>query len=94
MARATASPVQAWHLRHRGDLTRYSRNRAVDGPHGLEVQGWQGSSWQIPHHRRLLIYFGVGFVILGMLDWFRSEAAVPAEAADAAAVAVPIGATP
>jgi len=77
MARATASPVQAWHLRHRGDLTRYSRNKAVDGPHGLEVQGWQGRSWQIPHHRR-----------------FRSEAAVPAEAADAAVVAVPIGATP
>ena len=43
----------------------------------------------------LLIYFGVGAVILGMLDWLRpDEAAVPAEAADAAAVAVPIGATP
>ena len=123
----------------------------MTGPHGLEVQGWQGSSWQIPHHRRLLIlqfgnpssggatgvpflpafwrdigpylpprnaylllhhaiyfngngttealtilliYFVAGAVILGVLDWFRSEAAVPPAAAEAAAVAVPIGATP
>jgi hypothetical protein len=43
----------------------------------------------------LLIYLGAGLLILGMLDWLRpDEAAVPAEAADAAAVAVPIGATP
>jgi len=42
----------------------------------------------------LLIYFVAGAVILGVLDWFRSEAAVPPAAAEAAAVAVPIGATP
>ena len=42
----------------------------------------------------LLIYFGAGAVILALLDWLGRESAVPAEAADAAAVAVPIGATP
>ena len=39
----------------------------------------------------LLIYLGVGAVILGVLDWRRSEAQVDTEAA---AMAVPIGATP
>jgi hypothetical protein len=42
----------------------------------------------------LLIYLGAGAVILGLLDRYRSEATVPADAAEAAAVAVPIGATP
>jgi len=42
----------------------------------------------------LVIYFGAGAVILALLDWLGRESAVPAEAADAAAVAVPIGATP
>ena len=42
----------------------------------------------------LLIYLGVAAVILGVLDWRRSEPPVPADAAEAAAMAVPIGATP
>jgi hypothetical protein len=42
----------------------------------------------------LLIYFGVAAVILGVLDWFRSEPPVPTDAVEAAAMAVPIGATP
>jgi hypothetical protein len=42
----------------------------------------------------LLVYFGVAGVILGALDWRRSEPPVPADATEAAAMAVPIGATP
>jgi hypothetical protein len=42
----------------------------------------------------LLVYFGVAAVILGLLDWFRSEAPVPADVTEAAAMAVPIGAMP
>ena len=42
----------------------------------------------------LLIYLVVGAVILGVLDWFRSEPPVPADVTEAAAMAVPIGATP
>ncbi len=42
----------------------------------------------------LLIYLGVGAVILGVLDLRRSEAQVDTEAAEAAAMAVPIGAAP
>jgi hypothetical protein len=42
----------------------------------------------------LLIYLGVAWMILGVLDWRRSEAPVPADAAEAAAMAVPIGAMP
>lgn len=42
----------------------------------------------------LLIYLAVAVVILGVLDWRRSEPPVPADAAEAAAMAVPIGATP
>jgi hypothetical protein len=42
----------------------------------------------------LLVYLGVGAVILGVLDWFRSEPPVPADVTEAAAMAVPIGATP
>jgi hypothetical protein len=45
----------------------------------------------------LLIYLLAGAVILGVLDWFRAEPAkppVPADAAEAAAMAVPIGAVP
>ena len=42
----------------------------------------------------LLVYLGVAGLILGLLDWFRSEAPVPADATEAAAVTVPIGATP
>jgi hypothetical protein len=42
----------------------------------------------------LLIYLAVAAVILGVLDWRRSEASVPADAAEAAAMAVPIGAMP
>ena len=42
----------------------------------------------------LLIYLGAGAVILGLLDRYSTEAKVPADAAEAAAVAVPIGATP
>lgn len=34
----------------------------------------------------LLIYFGVGVVILGLLDWFRSETRVPADASEGAAM--------
>jgi len=42
----------------------------------------------------LLVYLGVAAVILGLLDWFRSEPPVPTDATEAAAMAVPIGATP
>ena len=42
----------------------------------------------------LLIYLVAGAVILGVLDWFRSEPPVPADVTEAAAMAVPIGATP
>ena len=42
----------------------------------------------------LLIHLVVGAVILGVLDWFRSEPPVPADVTEAAAMAVPIGATP
>jgi hypothetical protein len=42
----------------------------------------------------LLIYLGVGAVILGLLDWRRSEPPVPVDVTDAAAMAVPIGAAP
>jgi hypothetical protein len=42
----------------------------------------------------LLVYLGVAGLILGLLDWFRSEAPMPADVADAAAVAVPVGALP
>jgi len=42
----------------------------------------------------LLIYLVVGAVILGVLDWFRSEPPVPADVTEVAAMAVPIGATP
>jgi hypothetical protein len=42
----------------------------------------------------LLIYLIAGAVILGVLDWFRSEPPVPADVTEAAAMAVPIGATP
>ncbi|MEU9128242.1 hypothetical protein AB0D08_09065 [Kitasatospora sp. NPDC048540] len=42
----------------------------------------------------LLIYLGVAAVVLIVLDLRRPEAAVPVDATEAAAVAVPIGATP
>jgi hypothetical protein len=42
----------------------------------------------------LLVYLGVAGLILGLLDWFRSEPPVPADVTEAAAMAVPIGATP
>lgn len=42
----------------------------------------------------LLIYLGAAAIVLIVLDRHRSEAAVPADAAEAAAMAVPIGATP
>ena len=42
----------------------------------------------------LLIYLIAGVVILGVLDWRRSEPPVPADATEAAAMAVPIGAAP
>lgn len=42
----------------------------------------------------LLIYLVAGAVILGVLDWFRSEPPVPTDVTEAAAMAVPIGATP
>jgi hypothetical protein len=42
----------------------------------------------------LLIYLGVALVILGVLDWRRSEPPVPADVTEAAAMTVPIGATP
>jgi hypothetical protein len=42
----------------------------------------------------LLIYLLAGVLILGLLDWFRSEPPVPADVTEAAAMAVPIGATP
>ena len=42
----------------------------------------------------LLIYLVVGAAILGVLDWRRTEPPVPADATEAAAMAVPIGATP
>ena len=42
----------------------------------------------------LLTYLVVGAVILGFLVWRRSEPPVPGDATDAAAMAVPIGATP
>jgi hypothetical protein len=42
----------------------------------------------------LLTYLVVGAAILGILDWRRSEPTVPADATEAAAMAVPIGATP
>jgi hypothetical protein len=42
----------------------------------------------------LLVYLAVAAVILGVLDWRRSEPPVPADAAEAAAMAVPIGAAP
>ncbi len=42
----------------------------------------------------LLTYLVVGAVILGVLDWRRPEPPVPADATEAAAMVVPIGATP
>lgn len=42
----------------------------------------------------LLVYLGVTMLILGLLDWVISERRVPADAAEAAAVAVPVGAAP
>jgi hypothetical protein len=42
----------------------------------------------------LLVYLGVTALILGLLDWRHTEATVPADATEAAAMAVPIGATP
>jgi hypothetical protein len=42
----------------------------------------------------LLTYLVIGAAILGILDWRRSEPTVPADATEAAAMAVPIGATP
>jgi hypothetical protein len=42
----------------------------------------------------LLVYLVVAGLILSLLDWFRSEPPVPADATEAAAMAVPIGATP
>jgi hypothetical protein len=42
----------------------------------------------------LLIYLAVGAAILGVLDWRRPEPTVPADATEAAAMAVPIGAAP
>jgi hypothetical protein len=39
-------------------------------------------------------YFVVAAVILGVLDWRRSEARVDTEAAEAAAMTAPIGAAP
>jgi hypothetical protein len=41
----------------------------------------------------LLVYLGVGLVILGLLDWLGTERTVNADVAEAAAVAVPVGAT-
>jgi hypothetical protein len=41
-----------------------------------------------------LIYLLAGVLILGLLDWFRSEPPIPADVTEAAAMAVPIGATP
>ncbi|WP_086871214.1 hypothetical protein [Streptomyces viridochromogenes] len=34
----------------------------------------------------LLLYFGIGAVILGLLDWFRSEAPMPADVTEGAAM--------
>lgn len=45
-------------------------------------------------HARDLVYLGVAGLTLGLLDWFRSEAPVPADATEAAAMTVPIGAAP
>ena len=42
----------------------------------------------------LLTYLVVGAVTLGGLDWRRPEPPVPADATEAAAMVVPIGATP
>jgi hypothetical protein len=42
----------------------------------------------------MLAYLAVAAGILGVLDWRRSEPSVPADAAEAAAMAVPIGAAP
>ena len=42
----------------------------------------------------LLIYLGVTLVVLGVLDWRRSEPGVPAEVTEATAMAVPVGAVP
>lgn len=42
----------------------------------------------------LLVYLAVTLVLLGLLDWFGIERPVDAEAAEAAAVAVPAGAAP
>ncbi|MFE9813258.1 hypothetical protein [Streptomyces sp. NPDC005548] len=42
----------------------------------------------------LLVYLGVAAAVLIMLDLRRSEATVPTDASEAAALAVPIGATP
>src|SRR5262245_50896350 len=42
----------------------------------------------------LLIYFAVAALILGVLDWRHAERSVPADASEAAGMAVPIGATP
>jgi hypothetical protein len=42
----------------------------------------------------LLVYLGVTLVILGLLDWSRRERPVNPDVADAAAVAVPVGAAP
>ncbi len=42
----------------------------------------------------LLAYLVAGAVVLGVLDWLRPEPPVPADATEAAAMAVPIGATP
>jgi hypothetical protein len=41
-----------------------------------------------------LSIFVVAAVILGVLDWRRSEARVDTQAAEAAAMTVPIGAAP
>jgi hypothetical protein len=42
----------------------------------------------------LLAYLVVAGVILGILDWRKSEAHIPEETPDAAAMTAPIGATP
>jgi hypothetical protein len=42
----------------------------------------------------LLIYFGIAAVILGVLDWRRSEPPVPADVTEATAMAVPIRPAP
>jgi hypothetical protein len=42
----------------------------------------------------LLVYLGVTLVILGLLDWSGPERPVDADVAEAAALAVPVGAAP